>query len=320
MIKIGDWFTEFLRRKLLAHEAPGTRVLRSGWPVAVQRCADRVLTTTVAGADSVGGTLRLAQAGEDPNVWGVEMTMNERQTFASDALNEKDARALYVDMQRQLLANAPQVSRGGAGAFRWAALITGALVILVIVSSLSRNSSVVAATRSSPAAATVASSDARVPRVTETEMTMLRTAASRGGINLGDSGTPFYVFSDPLCPYCQKLEHLLEQVGGGHKAVILPVAYKPGAKDVAQAILCTKDQKEANRLWRQALANPGDKLDVPANAGCGDGLALLTDNMTLFQMFKLSGTPTIITASGRMFSGTDDGTTVEQLRVALELP
>ncbi|MDF2461936.1 MAG: hypothetical protein K0Q43_171 [Ramlibacter sp.] len=316
-----DW----LRKRLLAHEITGTRVLSSRWPTSVQTVdAGGGRTVSFAGAGGVFGELRLAPV-EGKDTWRIEQKMHGNRVFESAHMSTREALALYREMLQQLLANAPGVSPAGASAtFRWTALALALVALLVWAPSpLSSHpgAGVAAGVTAATATPVVAAPerDQAAPRVNPAELVMLRTAAGRGGVNLAEGGKAFYVFSDPKCPYCQQLERTLEQLGTGYRPVILPVAYKEGAKEVAQAVLCAREPKAATRLWRQALASPDEPVKGGTKATCSEGAALLNDNMTLFEMLKLTGTPTVITPTGRMFSGSSSAT-VEQLRAALELP
>ena len=111
-------------------------------------------------------------------------------------------------------------------------------------------------------------------------------------------------------------QRTIEQIGEGFQPVILPVAYQPGAKDLAQSVLCVREGAAAAKLWRQTLAQG---KGGSAGASCADGMEKLTDNMTLFEMMKLTGTPVVVTASGRLYTGAG-GATVQQLREALKAP
>lgn len=321
---VEDW----LRRRL--QESPGTRVLRSRWPISIQTVSEEgCRLTQVAGAPSLTGSLKLEK--QQDGRWRVSQSMHEREVFSAANLAERDARGLYADLQQQLLCNPPMAGGGPVGGrLRWL-LVVAILFAIVLFGPGASNTrtgavqpAVAAATQPAVpiyanAAPTLPQRDASEPRASAAEMVMLRNVATRGGISLTESGTAFYVFSDPKCPYCQKLEQTIEQLGGNHKPVILPVAYKSGAKEVAQGILCMKDRKAAGRQWRQAMSARAEPKKGATGGECEEGLNLLTGNMTLFEMMKLSGTPTVITSNGRMFSGAGDAS-VEQLRAALELP
>lgn len=324
MVRIFDYMMGRLRQRLLAQEDAGVRVLRSRWPMSVETVdpsGGRV--AIVAGGGAVFAELRLHRI-EGKELWRLEQRTHLHPVFESPELSRREASAMYREMLQQVLTNAPGVASGaGSATFRWSAL---AVVLLAIVTFApgSRTSPLAQTPSAGEVAAVAAASpnpprDTAAPRVSATELTMLRTAAGRSGISLADDGKAFYVFSDPKCPYCQQLESTLEQLGTGHRPIILPVAYKPGAKEVAQSILCAKDARVATRRWRQALAKPEAPLKVAPNGDCSKGLEMLADNMTLFEMLKLTGTPAVVTASGRMFSGAS-GATAEQLRAALELP
>lgn len=309
-----------LLKLLTACDAPGVKVLRSKWQTSVESVeADGARTTSVAAPNGAAMQLLVLRAPDDGR-WKVEQRNFKEVVFDCPVMNRSDAMALYAKMQRQMLANAPVAGARGAGVFKWVALAVVLLVAFIFVPPAMTGG---ATAKTQPAAQQAAAQadaprDAREPRLNATELQMLRTAAEKGGVRLSDSGKPFFIFSDPKCPFCRQLEPTLEKVGEGHQAVILPVAYKPGAKDAAQAVLCARDAKQAAGTWRAALANPDEPVKGIAKPDCSDGLNKLADNMTLFEMLKLTGTPTVITSTGRMFSGAASATP-EQLRAALEL-
>lgn len=119
------------------------------------------------------------------------------------------------------------------------------------------------------------------------------------GILMRADGRPFYVFSDPNCPFCVELERSLMKMDPSLKPVLLPLGFKPGSRDLAAAALCSDNPAKA---WREALVE-GVK---PAAAVCEKGLKQVDDNMTLFQQLRLSSTPTMISASGQVVVGSGD--------------
>lgn len=320
----------WLQRKLQAADAIGTRAVSSRWLASAESVdANETRTLVVVGGAHTNELVLIPADSKDS--WRVGHRTKGEFTFQSAALSLAEAQRLYQDLRRQMLKAG---SSGASSLFRWASLavVTLAVIVFAPVAGRSPGAYPAGLTADNSAALIAAAQaavnpprDAAQPRVTANELTMLRTAAQRSGIALADSGKVFYVFSDPNCPFCQQLEGTLEQLGSGYQPVILPVAYKPGSKDLAQAMLCTKDSKgqrdaaAQRKLWRQALAKPGEALKGAGPADCAEGLTQLTDNMTLFEMLKLTGTPTLITPSGRLFSGASSAT-VEQLRTALELP
>lgn len=126
--------------------------------------------------------------------------------------------------------------------------------------------------------------------ITAQERKLIEKAAR---IAMGPSGAPtLVVFSDPKCPFCQKLESSIEQVvrEGKLRIEIIPVAYKEGSRDLVASVLCAKDQKSA---WSQVMSN-GKALGQV----CQDGLRKVDENNRLFADLRLSATPTIISPGG----------------------
>jgi hypothetical protein len=119
-----------------------------------------------------------------------------------------------------------------------------------------------------------------------------------GVVATGKSATRFYVFTDPNCPYCKQMESSVEAVAakGEFSAVVIPLGYKPGSRDVAASVLCSKD---ASKAWSDWMIK-----DVkPTAAPCAAGYQLIDKNMEVFESMRLSGTPVTITPAGLILAG-----------------
>ena len=161
-------------------------------------------------------------------------------------------------------------------------------------------SSAMAPPQAPVAAPPAAATGERIPaeaRASEQERTAV--AALQGVIKSGAAGKPFYVFTDPNCPYCRQFEKTLESVPPGHQAVIIPLGYKEGSAATTVGVLCSANPAAE---WRKAmLGQPSPQLKP-----CERGERLMRENMALFESLRLNRTPTILTPTNFFVSGAAD--------------
>ncbi|MEQ6885852.1 DsbC family protein [Salicola sp. Rm-C-2C1-2] len=118
----------------------------------------------------------------------------------------------------------------------------------------------------------------------------------RFGPDKGEVKADLYVFTDTSCGYCRKLHRDMETLNGlGIRINYL--AYPrggPGSKGARQlnAVWCSDDRRSA-----MTRAKQGEKL----SAGSCD--APVRSHFKLGQSFGVSGTPALVTESGRMIRG-----------------
>ena len=121
-------------------------------------------------------------------------------------------------------------------------------------------------------------------------------AALQGVIKVGATGKPFYVFTDPNCPYCRQFEKTLESVPPGFQAVIVPLGYKEGSATTTAGVLCSANPAAE---WKRAMTQgPSPTLKT-----CDRGERLMRENMALFESLRLNRTPTILTPANFLVSG-----------------
>lgn len=113
----------------------------------------------------------------------------------------------------------------------------------------------------------------------------------------GDGSRKLYVFSDPDCPFCKRLER--ETIAKLDNVTIYTFLYPleelhPEAKRKAQAIWCAKDKA---RAWADYMIEG----KLPSN---GTECATPVDrNIELGKRLGINGTPTIILENGTMVPG-----------------
>lgn len=122
------------------------------------------------------------------------------------------------------------------------------------------------------------------------------------------SGHPrtLYIFSDPECPNCKIFEPTVQAFSSQYNIEIFPVTLIGKARTAEQVVpmLCAPADKRAD-MWRglfdigAGMLNPSAKADTPASS-CEAGQNALARNDMAFELYKLPGTPTVITDDGRL--------------------
>lgn len=150
----------------------------------------------------------------------------------------------------------------------------------------------------------------------------LRTAADRKLFSIDYSGghaRTLYVFADPACPNCQRVEPLLEAASKEYNVVVFPVAVIGREKTIAAVtpVLCmAPDQRKA--AWSALFDIGQDGLTlgkVPAKPGssggaasdqaaCDIGTMVLGVNEQAYKTYRIPGTPWVIADDGRHVSQT----------------
>jgi thiol:disulfide interchange protein DsbC len=111
----------------------------------------------------------------------------------------------------------------------------------------------------------------------------------------GDGSRVVAIFSDPDCPYCQKLEGELARLDNVTIYTFLyPIAQlHPEAKTKAIAIWCSPNQQQA---WTQTVLTGS----APKLVACNNPV---NDNLVLGSRLGVVGTPTLIALDGRVLPG-----------------
>jgi TrbB protein len=145
--------------------------------------------------------------------------------------------------------------------------------------------------------------------------TSLRNAAERKHFTVDYSSghaRTLYVFADPACPNCQRVEPLLKAASTAVNVVVFPVAVFGKEKSIASVspVLCLPpEQRKA--AW-DALFDVGrdgltlgnaDASTTAGNAGaCVDGQRALGINEIAYRAYRIPGTPWVIADDGRHVS------------------
>ena len=123
----------------------------------------------------------------------------------------------------------------------------------------------------------------------------IKTVRGTGSRNL-------YVFSDPACGFCKRLEPELEKLQDVTVHTFL-VPFQGHA--LPQAVWCAADRTKA---WRDLMLH-GDASALGAQADCSTPL---DRNLQLARQLRVNGTPTLIYADGLRTDGYVDAPEVER--------
>lgn len=107
-----------------------------------------------------------------------------------------------------------------------------------------------------------------------------------------------YVFSDPDCPYCRRLEPELDKLEDATIYIFLyPIdVLHPDANRKSQAIWCQPANDKRLEAWHRAVTG----AENPTTAGCDNPVKR---NAVLGASLGVVGTPTLVAADGRVLPG-----------------
>lgn len=111
----------------------------------------------------------------------------------------------------------------------------------------------------------------------------------------GDGSRKLYVFSDPDCPFCRKLEQeLLGITNVTIYTFLFPLDIHPKGAEHAHLVWCSPNQSQA---WIDLMT----KNKVPAKVSkCSDPIL---KSVALGQQLRVNSTPTIILQNGERLTG-----------------
>ena len=122
----------------------------------------------------------------------------------------------------------------------------------------------------------------------------------------GNGERIMYVFSDPDCPYCKKLEQAMTSIDNVTIYLFLyPVRnLHPNAETAAQQIWCSSNRYEA---WEDYMINA---QSPDSSNHCENPIE---KNIQLGRTLKVAGTPTIFLKDGQRITGGRDADEIEAL-------
>jgi thiol:disulfide interchange protein DsbC len=109
----------------------------------------------------------------------------------------------------------------------------------------------------------------------------------------GDGSRTVYVFSDPTCSYCRRLEHELQQL---RDVTVYTFVVPYLGSELPQSVLCASDPGKA---WADLMLR-NDSAELATSTDCSSALER---NLELARRLGVAGTPTLIYADGTRTSG-----------------
>lgn len=111
----------------------------------------------------------------------------------------------------------------------------------------------------------------------------------------GEGSQVVYVFSDPACGHCKRLEQTLAGMPTLRvRTILLPL--QPGSTDLARNIWCVPERQRAWSDWMLKGTRPD-----PAPEACQAGV--LERNLALAKRFGIRATPALVSPDGRISLG-----------------
>ncbi|MES2264664.1 MAG: DsbC family protein [Pseudomonadota bacterium] len=229
------------------------------------------------------------------------------ETFATEALTTLAFHHLLAAMRRY--ARTRRIKRLGSGIALW---IGAPLLVLLLLSILNLaitrapTSDIQHPLTAGPATTLNAPENAaRVPALPAAPASADLARAMADGAKTGkfsiqlSSGTKgtLYVFSDPSCMHCRRIEPELDQLAKEFTIHIFPVSAIGGNVSRARIskLMCSNVEKRAAR-WKAIV--DGQEIN---GLDCSSGHMAVDGNNQVFASMRFSGTPTIINGAGALF-------------------
>jgi thiol:disulfide interchange protein DsbC len=118
----------------------------------------------------------------------------------------------------------------------------------------------------------------------------------------GNGSRSLYVFSDPACGFCRRLEPELAKL---QDVTIYTFVLPFQGRNLPQSLLCSADPTKA---WQSLMLN-GDSSSLSPNAQCASSL---DRNLQLARQLGVSGTPTLFYADGSRTTGYAAATEIDR--------
>jgi thiol:disulfide interchange protein DsbC len=114
----------------------------------------------------------------------------------------------------------------------------------------------------------------------------------------GHSGKVIYLFTDPECPFCHRIEPILKKLADEGKiqikVILFPLPFHAHARQKAVAMVCQHIGWEGlrNKYWTP------ERMEKLEQWQCKEGEEFIKKSIEIAQKYGVQGTPTIITSEG----------------------
>lgn len=141
------------------------------------------------------------------------------------------------------------------------------------------------------------------PNIRLAELLKKGVATKDYSVKLGDNTKNdklFFVFSDPQCPNCRKIEPLLEEVLDSYSVEIFPVSKigRDSSRELVSKVLCAESTTRGS-VWQSVMS--GSLVDQES---CKNGYIATDNNNATYDAFGFIGTPAIVREDGAVFPPT----------------
>ena len=245
--------------------------------------------------DSQGNVLASVRLGGKPGGWWLD------ETLAHPAVQGLERQMRRLLQQRLRLLKGSGRSRAAA----WALGLSSAALTLSVVALaasgylwLKLKATQVAAGLAAAQSASMRAAPSADDELNLEQLSILYEVVARSGFSLNKNGALVVMFADPLCPACRQFEAWMKEDGYKTFApLVVPVAFKEGARDLVATVLCIKGNDEQAKAW--ALANAGQLTPKP----CEEGLKQVDLNNAAFEALGLRVTPSFVAVNGKKMMG-----------------
>ena len=129
----------------------------------------------------------------------------------------------------------------------------------------------------------------------------------------GNGKRKLALFEDPNCGYCKRFERDLQKVSDITIYLFLMPILGADSTEQARNVWCSKDKAKA---WSDLMT--ADKPVPPSSPGCDT--SALTRNVEFGRKMRITGTPTLVFASGNRVPGAISSAQVEKLLAEAQIP
>ena len=120
-----------------------------------------------------------------------------------------------------------------------------------------------------------------------------------------DKARQFVVFSDPFCPFCKKLEPMLENLSKkGFEIHVFPTPIHSQSRPFLAEMACLEGADAKRHAWVESIG--AGKMIGPSGCKTVDESEINDHALMFFSQFGFNATPTIVSPDGRIHVGAFD--------------